>query len=540
MVRGSSEDPSLLMTASLGAGLVATALATASLLLGTDLEVTTAIILGTLSLTCAIAPILGFGIRTCSLGLAWTWTLGGPLFVFLSATLHRPYIALVSIGPFLALALSGRREAVTMAGVAFGCCFMTFVSHIVLGPGVSGQLFQSEIDTAIGLILAGAAITMGHAAATSRSQLLISTRSTAASHARWLSAVTETMLQVDHRGHVMAARWVPPFNAPAHWKGVYLGDLLPELRGLIGPLLLSAEREDDRLHIRLERTQTIDAEVRSRPGPGNTVILLLRDVTREREAERLDREVERQRAQGASQTQLLQAGRLAHMGVLAFGVAHEVNNPLAYVMSNLQYIEDGLDNGEPIESLKEALHDASDGARRIRSIVEDIRMFAKADDSDHLELVQLAEVARSAVRLLRFELRQRVRLVEEHKEAPPVFSNPSRLAQGILNLLVNAVQSMPPDREGVGSIILRTGTTSAGEAFIEVQDDGVGIPTENQRRVFEPFFTTRPIGQGTGLGLSICYGLVRRLGGHVDVQSEVGNGSTFRIRLPNGQKLLDA
>ena len=540
MARVSASDSSAVVATSLGAGVLATLLAASSLVGGTETEIIMALVLGTSSLVCAFGPALGLRDRASGMVLAWIWSLGGPFYIALTHGLTRPQAVLICLGAFVALFLVGRRQAVAMGAVAFSLSFFLFIAQVVVGPNPGELSLRSEIDSAMGLVFVGAVTVMGHAAASARSHVLTQTRATALRYARWMGAIRDTMLQIDPEGYVVDGRWLTPFRPPSGWRGMHLGDVIPELRGLIGPLLEGAQHGDERLHVRLQSHAHCDVEVRALAAAEGTAIIILRDVTKEREAERLDREVELQRAHGASQTQLLQTGRLAHMGVLAFGVAHEINNPLAYVISNLQYIEDGLENGETTENMKEAIRDASDGARRIRSIVEDIRMFAKADDSDHLELLQLADVASSAVRLLRFELRQRVRLIEEHQESPSVFANPSRLAQGILNLLVNAVQAMPSERGGVGSIVLKTGTTSAGEAFVEVSDDGVGIPEENRRRVFEPFFTTRPIGQGTGLGLSICYGLVRRLGGKVDVESEVGEGSTFRIRLPNGQKLLDA
>ncbi|MEL6183016.1 MAG: HAMP domain-containing sensor histidine kinase [Myxococcota bacterium] len=244
---------------------------------------------------------------------------------------------------------------------------------------------------------------------------------------------------------------------------------------------------------------------------------------------------------GPAASQALQQGRLAQMAVLAGGVAHEINNPLASILGNLHYVDTGLDEDESREQLKEALKDAEAAAQRIRSIVEDIRSFAKSDDSDHLELVQLDEAARTSVRLLRYEFRTRVELKLESRPSPRVFANPSRLAQALVNLLVNAIQAIPADRDlPHGQVTLRTGTTAEGEAFVEVEDNGVGIPEEIRRRVFEPFFTTRPVGQGTGLGLAICHGFVRRLGGRMSVRSEPGHGSTFRIQLPNGESLLAA
>lgn len=542
MRRSPKRDPAALVTASLIGAFLATALATGGLLAGSVDEVWPGVALGVLSLLCCLLPASGVSTQRAGLTLAWVWTVGGPASVLLTHGLTRPQALLMCMGPLIALLLVGRRESVALAVVSLGAGFGLFAVQIFVGPQTSGIALQAEVDAALGLILCATVLVLAHHASTSRSRVLSQVREQASRTARWIGALPDTLLHVDAEGTIIDAVWRPPFSSQPPARGMLLTDRVPELRGLVGPLVRGAQRGVERVQLRLQRAPGDEREIELRAvgAQGSEVYLFARDVTVERAEEQRDREAERDVAREASETQLLQAGRLAHMGVLACGVAHEINNPLAYVMSNIQYLEEELETIPSKDNLRDAIRDAADGARRIRSIVEDIRMFSKADDSDHLELVQLAEVSRSAVRLVRFELRQRINLVEQHDGGPPVFANPSRLAQVIVNLLVNAIQAMPEDRATPGTITLRTGSTDAGEAFVEVMDDGVGIPEENRRRVFEPFFTTRPIGQGTGLGLSICYGLVRRLGGSVEVQSEVGAGSTFRIRLPDGQRLLEA
>jgi len=233
--------------------------------------------------------------------------------------------------------------------------------------------------------------------------------------------------------------------------------------------------------------------------------------------------------------QLLVAERMASLGTLAAGVAHEINNPLAYVCSNLSYLRERLASpeltSEQISELREVLVDAEEGAGRVCSIVRDLRTFARADE-DCLAPVDVARVVDGALRMVRNELAHRTRLVCTLEPVPRIHGNDVRLGQVVVNLLVNALQALPerPVEENEVRVSLRT--TRTGQVELEVGDNGRGMAPEVQRRIFDPFFTTKPVGVGTGLGLSICLTLVQAMGGCIDVSSIPDRGSTFRVRLP--------
>ncbi|HUB06561.1 MAG TPA: ATP-binding protein [Myxococcales bacterium] len=241
-------------------------------------------------------------------------------------------------------------------------------------------------------------------------------------------------------------------------------------------------------------------------------------------------ETERKRLQA----QMVASDRMVSIGTLAAGVAHEINNPLAYVLCNLDYLASDLpallppgDHGE----LLEALRDAREGLQRVRQIVKDLKTFSRSDEQVHAR-VDLHAVLESAANMARNEVRHRAKLVKDLQPTPPVAGNEGKLGQVFLNLLVNAAQAMPDGAADRNEIRLSCRTGPDGVAVVEVSDTGSGIPDELLRRIFDPFFTTKPVGVGTGLGLSICQGIVHAHGGKLEVSSEVGRGSTFRVTLP--------
>lgn len=231
-----------------------------------------------------------------------------------------------------------------------------------------------------------------------------------------------------------------------------------------------------------------------------------------------------------NEAQLLRSHRMAELGTLAAGVAHEINNPLAFVQTNIQYLrEEGraLDAAEVDEILAETL----EGTRRIERIVRDVGTFSRAESDDALEDVDLHQVLEESISLLWNQLRHRTSLTRDFAaDLPLVPASAARLSQVFVNLLSNALHAIPEDRSN-GSLTVRT-RRDGGRAIVEIEDDGAGIPKEVQRRVFEPFFTTKPQGQGTGLGLSICFGIISKLGGTIDVESVPGEGTTVRLSLP--------
>ncbi len=242
------------------------------------------------------------------------------------------------------------------------------------------------------------------------------------------------------------------------------------------------------------------------------------------------------------QTRLEIADRMASIGTLATGVAHELNNPLAYVLGNIAFSLERLGalaraggdcgeaRGEVLRECVGALEDARSGAERMRDIVADMKLFSRAEQ-DARAPVQVGAALRAALSLADHEIRHRARIVLELAPVPPVLANESRLSQVFLNLLVNAAQAIPEGQADRNEIRV-TVRDAGGKVEIAVRDTGCGIATEHRKRLFDPFFTTKPIGIGTGLGLSICHGIVTALGGEIDVESEVGRGSTFHVTLP--------
>ncbi len=234
--------------------------------------------------------------------------------------------------------------------------------------------------------------------------------------------------------------------------------------------------------------------------------------------------------------QLMLADRMVSVGTLAAGVAHEINNPLAVVLAGLEFVSETLDETDVARSpqlseARQALRDAIEGSDRVRAIVRDLKLFSRADD-ERRGPVDLRAVLESSARMAGNEIRHRARLTRDYGDVPPVEANESRLGQVFLNLLINAAQSIEEGRIGVNEIRVSTGLDERGRVVVEVRDTGCGMPPEVLSRIFDPFFTTKPIGVGTGLGLAICHRIVKSFDGEIDVESQVGVGSAFRVSLP--------
>jgi signal transduction histidine kinase len=238
-------------------------------------------------------------------------------------------------------------------------------------------------------------------------------------------------------------------------------------------------------------------------------------------------------------TRLLTSARLAAVGELAAGIAHEINNPLAYVGTNLRALRqlwselaDAKEDGPPearVERLGEGLEmldESLEGVERTAAIVRDVRVFSHGGREGH-ERLDPNDLVDRALRMAEIQLRHQARVVRETNEVPLVEGVRRELEQVLLNLLINAAQAL----DGPGTVRVRTAVRD-GAVEITVADDGRGIPPELLDRIFDPFFTTKPAGEGTGLGLSISHEIVRRHGGRIDVDSRPGRGTEFRVRLP--------
>ena len=236
-------------------------------------------------------------------------------------------------------------------------------------------------------------------------------------------------------------------------------------------------------------------------------------------------------------------------GTLAAGVAHEINNPLAAVMANLELALGTVDrlvaesttppparsNKDPrqpgLAELRAELADARDAAGHVRQIVRAVRDFCRPDE-EHPETIDVRDVVELSLRMAANELRSRARLVKNCDVVPPVRTTALRLGQVFVNLLINAAQAIEAGDPAQHEIRIVTRTDERGWASVAITDSGVGIAPENLARVFVPFFTTKPAGVGSGLGLPICQRIVEELGGRIELQSRPGRGTTVTVSLP--------
>jgi signal transduction histidine kinase len=237
------------------------------------------------------------------------------------------------------------------------------------------------------------------------------------------------------------------------------------------------------------------------------------------------------------EAQLRRAQKLEALGRLAAGVAHEINNPLAFVITNMQFVREALAKpaalSEPaaLEELRDALAESCAGGDRIKQIVRDLKAFAQPQD-DALQPVQLRPLLEFSLKITAVEIRRVAQIVTSFENVPDVWAIPGRLEQVFVNLLINAAQAIPPGRAQDNEVQIRVRGGPDATVVVEVSDTGVGIPAENLERIFDPFFTTKPLGVGTGLGLSICHSIVEAFGGELTVDSAPERGSTFRLALP--------
>jgi signal transduction histidine kinase len=262
-----------------------------------------------------------------------------------------------------------------------------------------------------------------------------------------------------------------------------------------------------------------------------------------------------------TQAKLVQSEKLASIGQLAAGVAHEINNPIGYIFSNFGSLEKyvgqlfqmlaayegaeasltdpaaaarlaALRKEIELDFLKDdipsLMAESREGIERVRKIVQDLKDFSRVDARQEWEWASLHRGIDSTLNIVNNEIKYKADVVKEYAQLPEVECLPSELNQVFLNLLVNAAHAIDADR---GTITIRTGQSGA-EVWVEVQDTGIGISAEDLPRIFDPFFTTKPVGKGTGLGLSLSYGIVKKHDGRIEVKSQKGVGTKFRVSLP--------
>jgi len=284
-------------------------------------------------------------------------------------------------------------------------------------------------------------------------------------------------------------------------------------------------------HVRALATQTPDGnhllfELRQRQDidfkGGPAELLVARDVTDARRVYEL----------------LLHADRMASLGMLAAGLAHEVNNPLGYVLNSLQIMRreialdgDGAPSGPRRQQLASLLDVALEGTNRVRTIVGGLNEFSRSESTTATE-VDLSRALSSALELAKPQLDDGIEVIPELAPVPRIIASESRLSQVFLNLILNACHALEEKGASPRRLWLRTLVDEEGRLVAEIEDDGIGIPAEVRDKVFDPFFTTKPAGVGTGLGLAICRDVVTRQGGRIDLWSRPGRGTRVRVTFP--------
>lgn len=363
----------------------------------------------------------------------------------------------------------------------------------------------------------------------------------------WLKPVTALIATIGLAGlsitiaYVVFAKmnvWIPIVSGVMALGLVYGGHLLSRT--------LMAERERRRLLEEINRD--LETKIAGRTQELSTANWELQQ--RHREIEAAYQDLRR------TQEQLVHSEKMASLGLLVAGVAHELNNPISYVYSNLDFIEEYTErlaglvgthqnthNGQDdhrdgdemrkvvnlettMKTLRELITSCKEGTERVKKIVLDLRMFSRTDDVG-LVLADLHEGIESTLNLLAKQYKDRITIHRDYGNLPLIECYPGQINQVFMNLLQNAAQAIPSQ----GDVWIKT--LADGEwARIAIRDNGMGIPDEQLSRIFDPFFTTKTVGSGTGLGLSISYGIIEKHGGKIQVSSKVGEGTEFVVEIP--------
>ncbi len=331
--------------------------------------------------------------------------------------------------------------------------------------------------------------------------------------------------------------------AEGPWDGVISDFLIPDFGAMTGLAILQ-ESKLDLPFIIVSGTITDEIAVEALRAGAHDFMLKDRLARLVPALERELREANLRRQQGEAEDhrrkmeeQLLIADRMVSMGMLAAGVAHEINNPLAVIIANLELALGDLASPENAHLVREEIDDALAAAERVRNIVSDLKIFSRGDEQKR-GAVDVKRVLESSLRMADNELRHRAKIVRNYGSIPAVSANESRLGQVFLNLIVNAAHAIREGHADRNEIRVETRLES-GRVVVEIADTGSGIPPDVMRQIFVPFVTTKPVGVGTGLGLSICHRLVTELGGEIAVETELGKGTVFRIALPPAGKPAD-
>ena len=328
-------------------------------------------------------------------------------------------------------------------------------------------------------------------------------------------------------------------DVPAGEMGIPNPLLTGDAQEVLGALAHPSDRPEVCARLESHRSgeaPLFEAEFRTPESAGGVRWLLMRGRASQRDrrggARRVTGVISDVTERRKLQAQLERSERMASLGTLAAGVAHEINNPLAYVLANLDYLLSEVPASGPVEpDVADALAQAREGAVRVRDVVRGLQLFSRPSARSRAP-ADIGEELAAAIRIADNEIRHRARLQVRIGPMPPVSVHTHELGQVFLNILLNATQAIPEGKAADNVIAVDAGTEPSGWARIEIRDSGAGIPPHVLPRIFEPFFTTKPPGEGSGLGLAIAHGIVTDSGGRIAVESEVGRGTTFRVLLP--------
>ncbi|MEO6951597.1 MAG: PAS domain S-box protein [Polyangia bacterium] len=399
--------------------------------------------------------------------------------------------------------------------------------------------WRSVVDPARELVYAAARdVTEEREAQRIRGELVESLATT-------LDAITDGVIAVDAKAQVLHMN--PVAESLTGWaaheaQGKRLVEIFPLVdpttRAAAHPLIDRALQEGSTLELAelavlarggAERTvKGRFSPMRQLKGTAPGAVLVVRDITAEKQAAAVRAEFERQ---------LMVADRLASVGTLAGGVAHEINNPLAYLTANLDLVADGLraaTNAATTAQLSEwakLVSEARDGAERIGKVVRGLMPFS-TPERDRRTVIALEPALDGCIDLVFSEIRHRARLERTYGPVPRVLADEGRLRQVFVNLLNNAAVAIPEGNREANEIHVTTSTDAEGRAVIEFRDTGRGMEPHVLGRVFEPFFTTKAVGAGMGLGLSVCHSIVTALGGAITAENQPARGALIRVVLP--------
>ncbi len=314
---------------------------------------------------------------------------------------------------------------------------------------------------------------------------------------------------------------------------------LDELEELVAKRTSQLAQAKERLEQDIHRRETAEAEL----------------VRRNKELTELNAKL------SMAQEQLMQSEKLASIGQLAAGVAHEINNPIGYVFSNfgtlenyiagvlemlrayeaaessigtahvvasLRTMRERIDLDFLMQDIPALMAESKEGIVRVRKIVQDLKDFSRVEADQEWQWANLHQGVDSTLNIVSNEVKYKADVIKEYGTIPDIECLPSQINQVIMNIVVNAAHAITGPR---GRITIRTGT-EGDHVWLTIADNGCGIPREIQSRIFDPFFTTKAIGSGTGLGLSLSYGIIHKHNGRIEVDSEPGEGTSFRITLP--------